>query len=95
MGLQRRPGHAGTQHPPVSAGVSGSGWTSATFGEVCACDLPAAVGRSQWTVSHHLTLLVAAGVLHREQPGKWAWFRVRRAMLDDLASSLATVTNVC
>ncbi len=67
---------------------------TAPEGEVCACDLPDAVGRSQSTVSHHLSLLVAAGVLQREQRGKWAWFRVDRAMLDDLASSLATVTAV-
>jgi ArsR family transcriptional regulator len=50
---------------------------AAAAGEVCACDLPAAVDRSQPTVSHHLTQLVRAGLLHREQRGKWAWFRVR------------------
>ena len=50
---------------------------AASVGEVCACDLPEAVGRSQPTVSHHLTQLVRAGLLHREQRGKWAWFRVR------------------
>lgn len=51
---------------------------SAPDGEVCACDLPDAVGRSQPTVSHHLTQLVNAGLLHREQRGRWAWFRVDR-----------------
>jgi len=50
-------------------------------GEVCACDLPALVDRSQPTVSHHLSLLVKAGVLEREQRGKWAWFRLRRERL--------------
>lgn len=50
---------------------------AAPTGEVCACDLPALLDRSQATVSHHLTQLVRAGLLEREQRGKWAWFRVR------------------
>jgi ArsR family transcriptional regulator len=62
---------------------------TAPSGEVCACDLPAAVGRSQPTVSHHLSLLVDAGVLEREQRGKWAWFRLRRERLDQLSAVLA------
>jgi protein-tyrosine-phosphatase len=45
-------------------------------GAVCACDLPHAVGRSQPTISHHLGQLVNAGILDREQRGKWAWFRL-------------------
>ena len=54
---------------------------SSDAGEVCACDLPALLERSQPTVSHHLSLLVKAGVLDREQRGKWAWFRLRRERL--------------
>lgn len=50
---------------------------AAPAGEVCACDLPALVERTQPTVSHHLTQLVRAGLLAREQRGKWAWFRIR------------------
>ena len=38
----------------------------------CACDLPALVGRARPTVSHHLSQLVQAGILEREQRGKWA-----------------------
>jgi ArsR family transcriptional regulator, arsenate/arsenite/antimonite-responsive transcriptional repressor len=62
---------------------------AAAGGEVCACDLPALVGRSQPTVSHHLSQLVAAGVLDREQRGRWAWFRLRRSRLTALAEALA------
>jgi ArsR family transcriptional regulator len=46
-------------------------------GEICACDLPDLLDRSQPTVSHHLTQLVRAGLIDREQRGKWAWFRLR------------------
>lgn len=63
---------------------------AAPTGEVCACDLPDAVDRSQPTVSHHLTHLVRAGVLEREQRGKWAWFRLRRERLSALREALAT-----
>ncbi|CAB4836368.1 MAG: metalloregulator ArsR/SmtB family transcription factor [Actinobacteria bacterium] len=63
---------------------------SAPSGELCACDLPAALERSQPTVSHHLTQLVAAGVLEREQRGKWAWFRLRPQRLAAVASILGS-----
>lgn len=59
---------------------------SAPEGEMCACDLTEPVGRSQPTVSHHLSLLTSAGLLEREQRGKWAWYRVvpeRVAVLRD------------
>jgi len=62
---------------------------TAEAGEACACDLPALVDRSQPTVSHHLSLLVGAGVLRREQRGKWAWFRLERERLASLASILS------
>ena len=45
-------------------------------GEACACDLVEPVGRAQPTVSHHLSVLVDAGLLEREQRGRWAWYRV-------------------
>ncbi len=57
-------------------------------GEVCACDLPELFDRSQPTMSHHLGLLVKAGLLEREQRGKWAWFRVVPDRLDNLANVL-------
>jgi ArsR family transcriptional regulator len=57
-------------------------------GEACACDLAQPIDRSQPTVSHHLTQLVKAGLLEREQRGKWAWFRVRADRLDALCQVL-------
>jgi ArsR family transcriptional regulator len=49
---------------------------SAPEGEVCACDLNEPLDRSQATVSHHLSLLAKAGLITREQRGKWAWFAI-------------------
>lgn len=57
-------------------------------GELCACDLPAALGKSQPTVSHHLRQLLEAGLVEREQRGKWAWFRLRADRLAALRTAL-------
>lgn len=63
--------------------------SSTPGGELCACDLPDLVDRSQPTVSHHLSQLVDAGVLEREQRGKWAWFRVLPTRVTEIAGALA------
>jgi ArsR family transcriptional regulator len=58
----------------------------ATGGEpVCACDLYEPLGLSQPTVSHHLKKLVDAGLLEREQRGKWAYFSLNRDAVEKLA----------
>lgn len=43
---------------------------------VCACDLTEDLGISQPTVSHHMKKLVDAGLLTREQRGRWAHYSV-------------------
>lgn len=58
-------------------------------GEACVCDLTEPVGLSQPTVSHHLKILVDAGLLTREQRGKWAYYRLVPGALDALAGMLA------
>ena len=63
----------------------------ATAGEpVCACNLNEPVGLSQPTVSHHLKKLVDAGLLKREQRGKWAYFSLKR----DAVWKLAVVADL-
>lgn len=57
-------------------------------GRVCVCDLEAAVPVKQPTVSHHLKLLRAAGLIEREKVGLWAYYRVNRAALVSLRERL-------
>lgn len=57
-------------------------------GEACVCDLTDLVGLAQPTVSHHLRVLVEAGLLEREKRGTWAWFRLVPSRLDDVAAIL-------
>jgi ArsR family transcriptional regulator len=40
----------------------------------CICDLTPDTNLAQSTVSHHMKLLVDAGLLSRSQKGKWAYF---------------------
>ena len=56
--------------------------------EVCACDLVEPSGRSQPTVSHHMKILVDAGLVQREKRGLWVWYRLVPTRLDALRSVL-------
>jgi ArsR family transcriptional regulator len=56
--------------------------------EACICDLTEPVGLSQPTVSHHMKQLVDAGLVTREQRGRWAFYRVVDATLIALSDAL-------
>lgn len=56
--------------------------------EACVCDLTDPVGLSQPTVSHHLKQLVDAGLISREQRGRWSYYRIVDGALDALAAAL-------
>ena len=67
----------------------------ATRGEpVCACELYEPLGLAQPTVSHHLKKLVDAGLLAREQRGKWAYFSLQRDAVEKLAA-VADLKGAC
>lgn len=57
-------------------------------GEACVCDLTGLVGLSQPTVSHHMKQLVDAGLVTREQRGRWAHYAVVPGAFARLASAL-------
>jgi ArsR family transcriptional regulator len=61
---------------------------AADRGEACICDLTEPVGLSQPTVSHHMKLLVDAGLVTRDQRGKWAYYAVVPDMFDQLSDAL-------
>ena len=60
--------------------------------EACVCDLTDPVGLSQPTVSHHMKQLAGAGLVTREQRGKWAYYRIVEDSLRSLGAALATAT---
>ncbi|MCK6091940.1 ArsR family transcriptional regulator [Micrococcus endophyticus] len=55
---------------------------------VCSCDLTEELGISQPTVSHHMKKLVEAGLLTREQRGRWAHYTVVPAAFAELGRML-------
>lgn len=57
--------------------------------EACVCELTEPVRLTQPTVSHHLKILVDAGLLERLQRGKWAYYRLVPAALTALAGVFA------
>jgi ArsR family transcriptional regulator, arsenate/arsenite/antimonite-responsive transcriptional repressor len=57
-------------------------------GETCVCNLTEPLGLSQPTVSHHLKVLLQAGLVEREQRGTWAYFRVVPEPLTSLRALL-------
>jgi ArsR family transcriptional regulator len=60
-------------------------------GEACVCDLQEAFDLSQPTISHHLKVLHASGLLDRTKRGVWVFYRVRPSALADLATLLGGV----
>ncbi|WP_427135360.1 ArsR/SmtB family transcription factor [Pseudarthrobacter sp. S9] len=60
-------------------------------GEACVCDLTEPLGLGQPTVSHHLKILVDAGLLHRQKRGTWAYYSLVPGALERTAGVLATL----
>ncbi|MEO6826748.1 MAG: metalloregulator ArsR/SmtB family transcription factor [Microbacteriaceae bacterium] len=58
--------------------------------EACVCDLTEPLGLGQPTVSHHLKILVDAGILSRDKRGTWAYYTLVPGALDSLARLLVT-----
>ena len=53
---------------------------------VCICELIEPLGLAQPTVSHHMKKLVDAGLVEREQRGKWAFFSLKPEAVATLAA---------
>lgn len=57
-------------------------------GEACVCDLNEPLDLSQPTVSHHLKILVDAGLLTRTKRGTWSYYALVPGALPMLADTL-------
>ncbi len=57
-------------------------------GEACVCELTEPVGLSQPTVSHHLKVLVDAGLLTRDKRGVWAYYALVPGAIDAVTARL-------
>ena len=57
---------------------------------VCVCNLTEPLGLSQPTVSHHMRTLLDAGLVRREQRGRWAYF----SLDPEAAVTLSSLVNL-
>ncbi|MDT3442627.1 MULTISPECIES: helix-turn-helix transcriptional regulator [unclassified Pseudofrankia] len=57
-------------------------------GEACVCELTEPLGLTQPTVSHHLKVLVEAGLISRDKRGVWAYYRPVPGAMAALAATL-------
>jgi ArsR family transcriptional regulator len=57
-------------------------------GEACVCELTEPLGLTQPTISHHLKILVDAGIFTRDKRGVWAYYALVPSALDALAAVL-------
>ena len=62
-------------------------------GEACVCDLTEPLGLTQPTISHHLRILVEAGIFTRDKRGVWAYYALVPAALDALSAVLSTAAS--
>jgi DNA-binding transcriptional ArsR family regulator len=53
--------------------------------ETCACDLTVCIELSQPTVSHHMRVLVEAGIVTAERRGTWVYYALEPVAIDHLA----------
>jgi DNA-binding transcriptional ArsR family regulator len=60
----------------------------APTGEACFCDLADEFDMPQSSLSHHLKILVNAGLLSRERRGTWSFYRVLPEPLDLMSTLL-------
>lgn len=58
-------------------------------GEACVCELTEPLTLSQPTVSHHLKVLHAAGLISRSKRGTWVYYRLVPERLRTLAELIA------
>ncbi len=59
-------------------------------GEACFCDLAEEFDMPQPSLSHHLRVLVTAGILERERRGTWSWYSILPEPLQTLETLLRT-----
>jgi ArsR family transcriptional regulator, arsenate/arsenite/antimonite-responsive transcriptional repressor len=61
-------------------------------GEACVCELTEPLGLTQPTISHHLKVLVDAGIFTRDKRGVWAYYALVPSAMDALSAVLRTTS---
>lgn len=75
----------------LSASTPERGKTCCAADEVCACKISDHLGLSPSTVSHHMSVLRGAGLVHGRKDGLWTYYTLRRDVLEEAARSLSSL----
>jgi len=62
-------------------------------GELCVCELTAALDQSQPKISRHLALLRSAGLLMDRRQGQWVYYRLHPELPDWVTAVLKSVVD--
>ncbi|HEY0286163.1 MAG TPA: metalloregulator ArsR/SmtB family transcription factor [Pseudomonas sp.] len=62
-------------------------------GELCVCELTAALDQSQPKISRHLALLRSAGLLMDRRQGQWVYYRLHPELPDWVTAVLKDVVD--
>jgi ArsR family transcriptional regulator len=58
--------------------------------DVCACKLADALELAPSTISHHMSVLVGAGLVSATKRGLWVYYRLEREALAEVAGELGS-----
>lgn len=74
-------------------GESGSepGKSCCRVDEVCGCKLSDRLGLAASTISHHMSVLRAAGLVDARKDGVWTHYSLRRDVLNEAADELRSL----
>ncbi len=64
-----------------------------TGGELCVCDIEAAVGLPQNLVSHHLSVLRREGLVRDRRDGKWVYYSIEAQTLGERLGALTLLLD--
>jgi DNA-binding transcriptional ArsR family regulator len=62
-------------------------------GDLCVCQIVAVLGLSGSTVSKHLSLLLAAGLVDERKTGRWVHFRLAEGARNEYATPLLSLVR--
>lgn len=62
-------------------------------GEKCACRFLDGMELSQPTLSHHMKVLIEAGLVRSRKEGKWVYYRLNRDNLRAVAGHLLSISE--
>jgi len=62
-------------------------------GELCVCEIMAALAKPQSSTSHHLSILRDAGLVKERRDGKWSYYRLADGAVNEMLKQAVALKN--